>query len=66
MIPKNKEEKDLALKIIDVVKELLKTDLKDEDERINYQNKLDSLIYQIYQISEKKRSYISNFILITQ
>ncbi len=61
MIPKNKEEKDLALKIIDAVKELLKTDLKDEDERINYQHKLDSLIYQIYQISVKKRSYISNF-----
>ncbi|MBY8988889.1 MAG: N-6 DNA methylase [Candidatus Lokiarchaeota archaeon] len=61
-IPESKEEKRLANKIIDLVKKISISCIKDNNLYIRLQNSLDSLIFDLYNISEDQRLHISNFI----
>ncbi len=63
-IPESNEEKGLANKIIDLVKKISISCKKDDNLYIKLQNSLDSLIFDLYNISEEQRLYISNFIKV--
>ncbi len=61
-VPKNKEEKRIANKIIKLVQDISFSFEKDNDLCIQTQKNLDSLIFDLYNITEDQKLYISNFI----
>ncbi|MHA1460791.1 MAG: TaqI-like C-terminal specificity domain-containing protein, partial [Promethearchaeota archaeon] len=61
-IPENKEEKTHANKITNLVKKISISYMKDINLCLKLQNSLDSLVFDLYNISEDQRLYISNFI----
>jgi len=60
-IPESPEERKIAIEIIEYVKKLL--ELNDKNQRIigDTQDKIDSLVFDLYQISNDHREHISNF-----
>ncbi|NVM44368.1 MAG: N-6 DNA methylase [Candidatus Lokiarchaeota archaeon] len=63
-VPKNKEEKKIAKKIIEIVKDISVFIVKDIGSYLQSQKSLDALIFDLYNISEDQRLHISNFIKI--
>ncbi len=61
-VPESKEEKTYANKIISLVKKISISCMKDINLCFKLQNSLDSLVFDLYNISEDQRLYISNFI----
>lgn len=61
-VPKNKEEKKIAKKIIELVKDISVFIGKDIGSYVQSQKSLDALIFDLYNISEDQRLHISNFI----
>ena len=61
-VPKNKEEKKIAKRIIELVKDISVCIGKDISSYIQSQKSLDALIFDLYNISEDQRLHISNFI----
>ena len=61
-VPKDKEEKKIANKIIELVKDISVSIVNDIGLYNQSQESLDSLIFDIYNISEDHRLHISNFI----
>ena len=61
-IPESEEEKTHANKITNLVKKISISCLKDKNLCVKLQNSLDSLVFDLYNISEDQRLYISNFI----
>jgi len=65
-VPKNKEEKRIANKIIELVQDISFSIVKDIDLYIQTQKTLDSLIFDLYNITEDQKLYISNFIKVVK
>ena len=61
-VPESKEEKTQANEIISLVKKILISGMKDINLCFKLQNSLDSLVFDLYNLSEDQRLYISNFI----
>jgi len=61
-VPESKEEKTYANKIINLVKKISISYMKDINLCFELQNSLDSLVFDLYNISEDQRLYISNCI----
>jgi len=61
-VPESKEEKTNAKKIINLVKKISISYMKDINLCFELQNSLDSLVFDLYNISEDQRLYISNCI----
>jgi len=61
-VPESKEEKTHANKIIKLVKQISISCRKDLNLCFKLQNSLDSLVFDLYNLSEDQRLYISNFI----
>ena len=61
-VPESKEEKKHANKIINLVKKISISYMKDINLCFELQNSLDSLVFDLYNISEDQRLYISNCI----
>jgi type I restriction-modification system DNA methylase subunit len=61
-VPESKEEKTYANKIINLVKKISISYMKNINLCFELQNSLDSLVFDLYNISEDQRLYISNCI----
>jgi hypothetical protein len=61
-VPKNKEEKRIANNILELVKDISVSIVKDIGLYNQSQESLDSLIFDLYNISGNQRLHISNFI----
>ncbi|MFX0139624.1 MAG: hypothetical protein ACFFDN_38650, partial [Candidatus Hodarchaeota archaeon] len=57
-IPINEKEKEQAEEIVELVKKIL----RNIDELENLQKKIDSLVFDLYQISDNDRKYILNYL----
>jgi len=60
VVPKIDIEKKLSREIIILVKTILKLDKFDTEHYTNLQNKINSLVFDLYRISNKQRNYISD------
>jgi predicted RNA methylase len=65
-IPETNEEKHIVIKISKKVKHLLSIEEKNSDIFLKTQDEVDSLIFDLYQISEEDRKYIMDFIENTE
>ena len=59
--PESPEERKIAIEIIEHVKELLELNEKNQRKIGDIQDKIDSLVFDLYQISNDHREYILNF-----
>ena len=60
VVPEIDIEKNLSREIIILVKTILKLDKFDTEHYTNLQNKINSLVFDLYRITNEQRNYISD------